>query len=699
MGLMERARGALPVLEARDGDADDVRWALSTAMARWQSGSEADALVWLRRAADAADEAGDPLRAAELRGDAEELTEQMWSGQRVVDHAVDAEREPSSQQALRPASIGTVNDLDIEIELEPEEGAVALDSDVVHSLEQDSLQSVLDGHVIEDAIIDPDALDDDDLLEDQELEFEPAEDELLLEPSRAAHEFDSQPTNELLAVGLESTDDRASTAGSMMRTLERPSTEIGPPPAPGMPGSPTPLSASKRQQPTPTELETRRFEHQDEPRRSMADIESHIREARTSSPELEVEELTREELEALLGASPGDASPISRRSFNDRLSSVDIVSASAEAVIARFDSDPESLGFDLESATGTASAHDNHGASEEEMGSAEAGFAAEILKQSSRPAPRLEEVTRTNPEEAAAGDGERIAQLPEAQLPEAQLPEAQLPEAQLPEAQLPEAQLPKAVGDVEAPGDATVDDIDLGTARGFEDLPEEVQWQLAKSVRVEQLNRGEEVGFFGAALITRGAVDILPAFADDAGAQARHGDVVFTKGSLEEAIELRVEAKIDETRVAVWSAEEIDQVLAACPWVADELRFIADYYLAVCGATLGPLGDRLDNTLRSTVFGRMEVRACEPGQLLATQGKPVDGLYVVGGGRIEVTVDGAEAVLSPGDFLFPSTMLSGQSAPGDARAGGSGALVLYAPRAVARELMMSVPPLLEVLAS
>jgi hypothetical protein len=222
---------------------------------------------------------------------------------------------------------------------------------------------------------------------------------------------------------------------------------------------------------------------------------------------------------------------------------------------------------------------------------------------------------------------------------------------------------------------------------------------LARIARIQELDAGDEVGFFGAAVVTAGSVDILPAISDDSGAVADTADVVFTKGSLPDSIALRVVAKIDGTRVAVWDPEVFEAAIAPCPWLHDELRFIADYFIAVCGAALGPLGERLDPALRTAVFKRLEVRALQPGELLLTEGASIPSLFVVGGGRLVLQRAGAaDDELLPGGFVFADKMMSAKPAPATVRAADQGALVLYAPRSVAHELMMSVPPLLEVLA-
>jgi CRP-like cAMP-binding protein len=100
------------------------------------------------------------------------------------------------------------------------------------------------------------------------------------------------------------------------------------------------------------------------------------------------------------------------------------------------------------------------------------------------------------------------------------------------------------------------------------------------------------------------------------------------------------------------------------------------------------------------VFKRLEVRALQPGEVLLKQGASIPSLFVVGGGRlvVERTASSEPDELLPGGFVFADKMMSAKTAPATVVAGDQGALVLYAPRSVAHELMMSVPPLLEVLA-
>src|SRR3954470_22158382 len=74
---MVEAAVALP--EPRPEDDEDVVWGLSTASALWARGERRDAIVWLRRAAEAAVAAGQDFRASELGMYAGELEEVLNS--------------------------------------------------------------------------------------------------------------------------------------------------------------------------------------------------------------------------------------------------------------------------------------------------------------------------------------------------------------------------------------------------------------------------------------------------------------------------------------------------------------------------------------------------------------------------------------------------------------------------------------------
>ena len=264
----------------------------------------------------------------------------------------------------------------------------------------------------------------------------------------------------------------------------------------------------------------------------------------------------------------------------------------------------------------------------------------------------------------------------------------------------PPPEQPSEPPPVEAePPSLLVGGVSIDQVRGLEDLPEASQYRLAASAVLTSLSADEEVGSFGAALVTRGRVGIMPAIADVAASVASAGDIVFTQGTLDDSVSVRVVALEDDTVVASWSADELAASMSDCPWVSDDLKLVGDRFQALAGATLGPLGDRLDDSLRGMVLSRLDVKAFNPGETIVTAGKVVPGLHVVGAGSVEfVDGDAVKDEASPGDILFAAEVLGAGKAKMTARAGKNGALVLVASRSVAHELLMSVPPLVEILA-
>ncbi len=245
-------------------------------------------------------------------------------------------------------------------------------------------------------------------------------------------------------------------------------------------------------------------------------------------------------------------------------------------------------------------------------------------------------------------------------------------------------------------GEPAVRGVKLGEVRGLEDLPPETQAELVGRARIEVLGPDEEVSAFGLALVLKGSVSVMPAVADVACARAGIGEPVFCRGNLADGVAMRVVAQGQGAELAVWQVEDFESAMASCPWVAEELRIVADRFQALAGATMGPLGDNLDESMRSLITDRTEVKLLEAGEELLEAGKPLPGLHIVGAGRLEI--DGGDEAL-PGDLLFAQLLLGGGSTPKSVRAGEHGALVLFVDRTSAHELMMSVPPLLEVLAS
>jgi hypothetical protein len=242
-----------------------------------------------------------------------------------------------------------------------------------------------------------------------------------------------------------------------------------------------------------------------------------------------------------------------------------------------------------------------------------------------------------------------------------------------------------------------VDGLAFESVEALADLPEEAQLELAACAQLITLTSSEEYLMQeGAALITHGQVHVTLPFSDVSGERLGGGSVVSARGSVE-AGPLRLIADAERTRLVAWTDEQLARAMRDCPWVEDDLRQLADRLQAHAGAGLGPLGERLDDALRAAVYERLQVRVLAPRETVAERGKPLKGLFVVAVGDLRVGGTGTE-IISSGQFVFPSCVIGAEPAPADVTAGPKGGVVLFASRPVAHELMMSVPPLLEILA-
>jgi len=255
----------------------------------------------------------------------------------------------------------------------------------------------------------------------------------------------------------------------------------------------------------------------------------------------------------------------------------------------------------------------------------------------------------------------------------------------------------------EPPRPAEIGGVLLSEVQGLEDLPDESQAQLVEGAEIHTLATNEEVAGFGLALVLDGSVAVMAEVADVAAAQARRGELVFSQGHLEEGIRMRIVAGVSGAQVATWPYEAFSAAITACPWVGDELKNVGDRFQTLAGVAMGPMGDQLDDMLRALVIERCQVRRLLPGEIIAHGGKAMPGMVIVGAGRLEVVEGEGDAArvledLHPGDFLFAPQILQGSPAPATARAGKAGALVLFADRKIAHELLVGVPPLLGIFA-
>jgi hypothetical protein len=307
--------------------------------------------------------------------------------------------------------------------------------------------------------------------------------------------------------------------------------------------------------------------------------------------------------------------------------------------------------------------------------------AATVPAPSAAPAPRFS----VPPPPAVAGAA-RVSVPPPPAVPSALKGVVPAPSA-------PTAGVTPPVKSVAPPAPVLLDGLPLDEVDAFVDLPPEMQQRLVALARIEALAADEEVSSFGAALLLKGEASVCATIVDTPACRAVMGTLVPSRGSLAEPVGVRVVAGSQGARVAIWDQAAIEEALASCPWVLDELVSRADRIQALAGATMGPLGD-LDEASRGELLDRLTVHFAQPFECLVDAGGETLGVAVVGGGVVELGPNGdtPTKALHPGEMLFARAVIEGLAAPRSAHAGASGALVLIGEAKLAKELMVSSPP-------
>jgi hypothetical protein len=245
--------------------------------------------------------------------------------------------------------------------------------------------------------------------------------------------------------------------------------------------------------------------------------------------------------------------------------------------------------------------------------------------------------------------------------------------------------------------------IDLADVDALSDLPDDARDSFARAAVVREVSSGEEISGFALALVLEGSVDVAATIVDASAQTLQIGAVVRSRGTIDRVWPLRLVATSDGARIATWDEAAVKDAFRTCPWVEDDLRAAGDRIQALAGVTMGPLGERFDPMLRAQVASKLTLRVLAEHEIFATRGEPIPGLLIVGAGELELigderTPDTARATVRPGDFLFPNEVLLAGSAPSTVRSGKGGALVLFADRHLAQELLVTCPPLLEIFA-
>jgi len=243
--------------------------------------------------------------------------------------------------------------------------------------------------------------------------------------------------------------------------------------------------------------------------------------------------------------------------------------------------------------------------------------------------------------------------------------------------------------------------VDISGVEELSDLPDDARTSFALAATVREVGPEEEVSGFALALVLSGSVDLTATIVDAPAQRLEAGAVMRARGTIDHVAPVRLVGVSEKALVATWDEHAVQEAFRTCPWVEDDLRAAGDRLQAMVGATMGPLGERLDPFLRAEVTSRLSLRALAEHEIFASRGDLIPGLLVVGAGELELvddqgTPDGT--VLRPGDFLFPNEVLSHSPAPSTVRAASGGALILFADRNVAQELLVTCPPLLEIFA-
>jgi len=148
--------------------------------------------------------------------------------------------------------------------------------------------------------------------------------------------------------------------------------------------------------------------------------------------------------------------------------------------------------------------------------------------------------------------------------------------------------------------------------------------------------------------------------------------------------------------------DAIERLRATAPWVVQELEPASDDVHVVAGILRGRHGPRLDGAMLEVILARAKTMRLAPGAKVVKQGEAVRALIVVGAG--ELTLRGGDESNAPlldtvplGEVLFATELLGRRPSPATVRAGDRGALVIVSTRAATEELLVTVPPLLELL--
>jgi hypothetical protein len=241
--------------------------------------------------------------------------------------------------------------------------------------------------------------------------------------------------------------------------------------------------------------------------------------------------------------------------------------------------------------------------------------------------------------------------------------------------------------------------LDLSGADAFADMPDDTRVEFERQAALHDLHNDEEVSGFALAWVESGELAVMSLVSDIPAVCLEPGQVLRSRGTVDERVPLRLVCNSETARVATWSEDAVAVSFEALPWVEEDLRAEADRTHALIGVTLGPLGEAFGPALLEEITSRLQPRHFMEGETVVSKGEDLPGLLILGVGVLDVVdADGAVASsLDVGTILFPGSLLSMGDAPSTVRAGRGGAVVLMVERTAAQEMIMTFPPLLEQL--
>lgn len=626
----------------RDTDSEDVVWGLQTADTLWKRGERIDALVWLRRAAQAAGDSNDDDRALELARFAAELTEFMNA---EIDSVVP---ESAGVDHLETSELGDddlLEDDSEDAQVEVEIGGDSIPPPPVEPAARARKPSVPEASEVHAGMFDPWAemsskLPGPSLPPESVPPPPPPQDEEVITSVRPnallKPRSDVPPASTRMPISSPPPPLQPPTRASRpsFGGLKAAAPAVPPPPAPvpsaGPPKPPPPVPRkpalpSLPKPSVPKVAAARPVEPPPEPEAPIVEM-SVMPDEPSVAPEPPPEPAYE------VAAPQIESSPVAE--------------AIAEAL---------------------------------ERGLAESQGALKAAVEAAAPAPEPEPEPEAPQEETEAAPPEEAEAAPQ----DEPQPEAEAsPDPQTAIPSIPPARL-----------------LDLENVEAFSDMPDETREAFAAAATIHELNEGEEIATFALAYVIQGAFEVAATMVDAAAGRLEAGQVLRSRGTTEENVPIRMIAAAGPGTVATWSDTSVEEAFRTIPWVEDDLRAAADKMQTLVGITIGPLGERLDMSIREQVVSKLKMRPLIPAEIVVNKGESVPGLLLVGIGELELMKgDEIAGVVGSGEFLFPTEVLGMGDAPYTARAGKGGALVMFGDRGVAQELLVTCPPLLEVFA-